>query len=106
MGLPNHGCSCENIGVVKGIADLKKNNCTDPRGIFIACIQQRSFDKVYDDEDFKMVFNLFFIGAILCSNAGLFVKSNDLHRVENVDAIKNANWAMQTYNRLVEGVQK
>lgn len=107
MGLVDDGSSTEDSDCMEGIEELKKKYCTVPQGISIAHLQNRLSDKAaIADDDFKVLFTLFFMGTILSPNSGLYIKSSDLHRVKKVDGIRNQNWASWTFNRLVEGIKK
>ena len=58
------------------------------------------------ENDFKVCFVLFVLGALLCPTMKLFVKRSYLHLVEDIDSINKLNWAEIVLSYLVHGIEE
>ncbi|KAK2661585.1 hypothetical protein Ddye_000159 [Dipteronia dyeriana] len=106
MGLENSGQPISLDSDSKQIKELIEIYKGASRGIKVNVLKEKMKILRFADDEFKITFMLFVIGAVLCSQGGIYVSSSYLHVLKNVTVIHTMNWAGWCFKLLINGIKQ
>lgn len=106
LGLPCEGGRVKLKGEATEIDELCRTHCVDDQGtIPLRYLVDYLRGKEEDDDDFKVAFILYIMGAVLCPTSELGVNRRFLYALKDVSSVSELNWSQFVLDFLAEGIQ-
>ncbi|XP_058184527.1 uncharacterized protein LOC131322026 isoform X5 [Rhododendron vialii] len=107
LGLPCEGKRVILKGNLSEILPLCETHCVGAQSsISLRHLENYVRNTKDNDDNFKVAFVLFIMGAVLCPTSELGVNRRFLHAVKDVSSISELNWSQFVLDFLAKGIQK